>query len=73
MISISPSLACVYIVVPEGLEESAGGRNAENLGWTGIVTNVGETETGGLHIDIAIRNDTGDWSTMRAVDNKPAV
>jgi hypothetical protein len=63
---------CVYIVLPEGLEE-AGNANAENLSWTGIVTNVGESETGGLHIDITIRNDTGGWNTMRAMDGKPAI
>ncbi len=63
---------CVYIVLPEGLEES-GTANAENLSWTGIVTNVGESESGGLHIDITIRNDTGGWNTMRAMDNKPAI
>jgi hypothetical protein len=64
--------ACVYIVLPVGLE-SLEDANAENAGWTGIVTNVGESETGDLHIDVTIRNDTGVWSTMRAVDNQPAV
>jgi len=64
--------ACVYIVLPEGLEEQID-LNAEETGWTGIVTNVSETETGDLHIDIAIRNESEDWSTMRAVDDKPAV
>lgn len=65
-------LACVYIVLPEGLETQEDSLS-ENTGWTGIVTNVGESETGGLHIDITIRNDTGDWHTMRAEDDKPAV
>lgn len=73
LISIAPSLSCAYVVLPEGLDESAGGNKAENFGWAGIVTNVGESESGGVHIDITIRNDTGDWSAMRAVDNKPAV
>jgi hypothetical protein len=63
---------CVYIVLPEGLEDT-GDANAEDLGWAGIVTNVGESESGGLHIDITIRNDTGGWNTMRAMDNKPAI
>lgn len=65
--------ACAYIVLPEGLEDSVDDANAEDLVWTGFVTNVGETESGDLHVDITIRNDTGDWSTMRAVENKPAV
>jgi hypothetical protein len=63
---------CAYIVLPEGLEE-AGNANAGDLSWTGMVTNVGESESGGLHIDITIRNDTGGWNTMRAMDDKPAV
>ena len=45
----------------------------KTLSWTGIVTNVGESESGGLHIDITIRNDTGGWNTMRAMDDKPAI
>jgi len=64
--------ACVYVVLPAGLE-SPEEANAENIGWSGIVTNVGESENGDLHIDITIRNDTGVWSTMRAADNQPAV
>ena len=65
--------ACVYIVLPEGVSMSSGQGEGENQGWTGLVINVGEAETGGLHVDITIRNDTGAWSTMRAADNKPAV
>lgn len=65
-------IGCAYIVFPEGLEASDDS-HAENEGWTGIVTDVIETESGDLHIDIAIRNDTGDWNTMQAVDDKPAV
>jgi hypothetical protein len=34
---------------------------------------VGTSDAGDLHIDITIRNDTGDWSTMHAVDGEPAV
>jgi hypothetical protein len=63
---------CAYIVFPEGLE-ARDDSHAENEGWTGIVTDVVETESGDLHIDIAIRNDTGDWNTMQAADDKPAV
>ncbi len=63
--------ACAYIVLPEGIEfESA---DAKKLGWSGFVTNVSKSESGDLHIDITIRNDTGDWSAMRATDGKPAV
>lgn len=63
--------ACKYIVLPEDLDEF------EDVAGTGIwsaqVINVGESETGDLHVDIAIRNDTGDWSTMQSVADKPAV
>jgi len=65
--------ACVYIVLPEGLEDPAGNNSAENLGWAGIATNVGESETGDLRVELAIRNDTGDWSTLRPTGGKPAV
>jgi hypothetical protein len=63
--------ACKYIVLPEGLEEF---ENAAGSGtWNALVTNVGTSEAGDLHVDIAIRNDMGDWSTMQAVPGKPAV
>jgi hypothetical protein len=64
------SFACVYIVLPEGLEAVDG---SESGVWNAVVTNVGKSDTGDLHIDITIRNDTGDWSTMQAVADQPAV
>jgi len=66
--------ACVYIVLPEGLEDPGSAENGAGSGvWSALTTNVGKSESSDLHIDIAIRNDTGDWSTMQAVANKPAV
>jgi hypothetical protein len=63
--------ACKYIVLPEGLEEF---ENTAGSGvWSAVVTNVGTTEAGDLHVDIAIRNDMGDWSTMQSVPDKPAL
>jgi hypothetical protein len=62
--------ACNYIVLPEGMEGSA---STGSVGWTAIVTNVGTSDAGDLHIDLAIRNDTTDWSAMQAVEGKPAV
>ena len=67
------TFACAYIVLPEGVEKPEEDANAENAGWTGIVTNLGKSDAGDLRIDITIRNDTGDWNTMRAADDKPAV
>ena len=67
------SSACRYIVLPEGLESQGVVEGSELKVWNAVVTNVGESETGDLHIDLAIRNDTGEWSTMRALPGKPAV
>lgn len=68
------SFACVYIVLPEGLETpEAVVEGAELKIWNAVVTNVGKSDAGDLHIDITIRNNTDDWSTMHAVEDKPAV
>jgi len=64
--------ACVYIVLPEDLESAQSGSGAEPGVWTGAVTNVGTSEAGDLHVDITIRNETGDWSAMRVLEGKPA-
>jgi hypothetical protein len=68
------SFACAYIVLPEGLETpEVVVEGAELKGWNAIVTNVGKSDAGDLHVDMTIRNDTGDWSTMRALEGKPVV
>lgn len=68
------SFACVYIVLPEGLETpEAAVEGAELKIWNAVVTNVGKSDVGDLHIDITIQNNTGKWSTMHAVEDKPAV
>lgn len=66
------SFACVYVVLPEGLE----GPETDLLGsgvWSALATNVTTSQAGDLHIDITIRNDTGDWSTMQSLADKPAI
>jgi len=65
------SFACAYIVVPADLMVTP--TSTASQGWSGVVTNVGETDTGELHIDLAIRNDTQNWSAMLADDGKPAI
>jgi len=66
--------ACVYIVLPDGIETPQLAEEDQVLRvWSAFVTAVGESPSGDLRIDITIRNDTGDWSTMRAVEAKPAV
>lgn len=67
------SFACAYVVLPAGVEKPIVDENAQISTWVGIVTNIGESDLGGLHIDITIRNDTGDWNTMRAADGEPAI
>lgn len=64
--------ACAYIVLPEGLEASdAAGK--ESAGWTALATGIAESGSGNLRIEITLRNETGDWSAMQAVEGKPAV
>jgi len=62
--------ACEYIVIPE--EEAGGVSFGENKGWSAVATNIGNSDTGDLHIDLAIHNETGEWSAMVAA-GKPAV
>lgn len=62
--------ACAYIVVPADLLATP--TSTVSLGWSGEVTNIEKLDTGGLHIEIAIKNDTQDWSAMQADENKPA-
>jgi hypothetical protein len=67
------TFACVYIVLPEGLEAPGAGSGAGTGVWSAVVTNVRQSDAGDLHIDFTIRNDSGDWSTMRSVPGKPAI
>lgn len=62
--------ACAYIVLPEGLD-MVGKQQAE--GWSAVATNVAPTASGDLHIDLTIRNEMADWSSMNAIAGKPAI
>ena len=62
--------ACAYIVLPEDLD-TQGSTSSE--GWSAVATNVGKSDSGDLRIDLTIRNDTGDWSSMKAAEGEPAV
>ncbi len=62
--------ACIYIVLPEGLDLS---KSAESRSWSAVITGVSQTDAGDLHIDLTIRNDTGDWSMVKAVEGQPAI
>jgi hypothetical protein len=65
------SFACAYIVVPADLMVTP--TSTASQGWSGVVTNVGKSDAGDLHIDLAIRNDTQNWSVMQADEGKPAI
>jgi hypothetical protein len=71
LVCVLLSLSCRYIVLPEGIEKEQA--SAEDKGWIAVPTAISKSEAGDLHIDITIRNETGDWSGMKAVDGKPAV
>lgn len=63
------SFACDYIVLPDDLDSPAA---AASKGWSAVATNVGQSDAGDLRVDLAIRNETADWSAMQAEANKPA-
>jgi hypothetical protein len=65
------SLACAYIVVPADLLVTP--TSVASKGWSGIVTNLGKSDAGDLHVDLAIWNNTQDWSAMQADEGKPAI
>jgi hypothetical protein len=56
---------CDYIVIPE-TKSTAPPAEAEGI-WTAVATNVEETPDG-LHVELALRNDTGDWSAMELAE-----
>jgi hypothetical protein len=56
---------CDYVVIPEQ-ESIAPLEQAEGV-WTAVANNVEETADG-LRVDLAIRNDTGDWSAMEIAE-----
>ncbi|MHB8108047.1 MAG: hypothetical protein ACYDH4_11575, partial [Candidatus Cryosericum sp.] len=52
---------CDYIVPP--IDFSTPTPALSGQGWGAIVTGVSESN-GALHVDLSLRNDTGDWSAM---------
>lgn len=62
--------ACKYIVLPAGLDIQS---SVVSKGWSAVVTGVSQTAAGDLHIDLTIRNETAEWSMMKAVEGQPAV
>jgi len=62
------SFGCKYIVIPEDLMVEQAAFKA----WNAMVTGVSKTDSGALHIDVTILNETGEWSSMQAVAGEPA-
>lgn len=60
------SFGCKYIFVPEDLIA----KRTESRGWDAVITGLSTTDEGNLHIDITIRNMTGEWSTLQADPGK---
>jgi hypothetical protein len=58
---------CDYIVIPES-KSTPPPAEAEGV-WTAVATNVEETPDG-LSVELAIRNDTGDWSAMEMAEGR---
>ena len=56
---------CGYVVLPE--PDSTPAPVAAGGAWSAVATKVEET-SGALHVDLAIRNDTTDWSAMKIAD-----
>jgi hypothetical protein len=63
------SLSCKYVVVPDDLIQ----RQADHGAWGAVVTQIDLSAEGDLRMDVTIRNETGDWSTMQAVPQKSAI
>ena len=61
---------CDYIVPP--IDNSTPTAVLSGTGWGAIVTGVSEA-SGALHIDLSIRNDTGDWSAMNVAASSAKV
>jgi hypothetical protein len=62
--------SCNYVVVPE--QDPGERAAARSKGWAGEVIKVEETAAGDLRVEFAVRNDTTDWSAMKA-GPRPAV
>jgi hypothetical protein len=63
------SFGCKYVVIPEDLIAE----QVASIAWSAVVTGVSQTDSGVLHIDVTIQNETGEWSSMQAVAGDPAL
>jgi hypothetical protein len=68
MVTAFVATGCGYIVPPP---DDSTPTPASDHGWGAVVTGVSETGAA-LHVDIAIRNDTSDWSSLQAASSGSA-
>ena len=61
---------CDYIVPP--IDDSTPTAALSGKGWGAVVTGVSEAN-GALHVDLSLRNDTGDWSAMNVAASSAKV
>ena len=61
---------CGYIVPPH--IDATPTQVVQSQGWAALVTNVADAN-GALHVDLSLRNDTGDWSAMDISTSKARV
>ena len=61
---------CDYIVPP--IDNSTPTPVLSGQGWGAVVTGVSEVN-GALHVDLSLRNDTGDWSAMNVAASSAQV
>ena len=61
---------CDYIVPP--IDNSTPTAALSGQGWGAVVTGVSDV-SGALHVDLSIRNDTGDWSAMNVAASSAKV
>lgn len=50
-----------YVVFPDDV---GGPGLTESKGWSAVATDIGKSDSGDLHINLTIRNETTDWSAM---------
>ena len=67
------TFACAYIVVPQDIVIPEKKDESSTEYWSGVATNVSNTASGDLHVDITIINNTADWSKLQALSDTPAL
>lgn len=67
------TFSCAYIVVPDDIKIPDRNGDSGDQAWSAVVTGISVTAAGDLHVDITIQNNTGEWSKLQPLPDKPAV